>query len=128
MLGSGTRLIHALKALKNWRPEEELYVQYLNRNIRRLERLEYHHHYYLGKEDEVKPVALMYFPRVLLLPLVRTYAGKLPSRLRIYKVAVKKLGVLAPKYIRTFALRKIKKVIGDNDVYRFIVGKFGGAK
>ncbi len=123
ILASGIRFMHVLEAMNNWRPDEELYVPYLNRNVKRLECGEEICRYYLGKEDQVKPAAFMYFPRVLL-PLINTFAGKLPGRRRIEKVT-KKWGCLAPKYARIFALREMKRVIGDNDVYRFIVGKFG---
>jgi len=41
-----------------------------------------------------------------------------------YKVAVKKLGVLAPKYMRIFGIRLMDAVIKDSDTYKFILGKF----
>ncbi len=82
-----------------------------------------HCRYYLGREDDVKPAAFMYFPR-LLIPLVKRFAGKMPNRRRIEKAA-KKWGCLTPKYIRIFALREMKRVIGDNDTFRFITEKFG---
>jgi len=123
MLASGTRFIHSLEVLNNWREDEEFYVAYLNRIVKRLECFNEHCRYYLGKEHEVKPAGFMYFPRTLL-PLVRRFASKLPNRRRIEKV-VRKWRCLPPKYIRIYALRLMKQVIGDNDVYRFIVGKFG---
>lgn len=123
ILGSGVRFLHALDALNNWNPDEELYIPYLNRNIKRLECFDEHCRYYLGKENDIKPAAFTYFPRVLL-PLVKTFAGKLPNRRRIEKIT-KKWGCLPPKNIRIFALREMKKVIGDNDTFRFITGKFG---
>ena len=30
-----------------------------------------------------------------------------------------------PSTIRTFALREMKRILGEDNVYRFIVGKFG---
>ena len=90
ILASGVRFMHVLEALKNWRPDEELYVQYLNRDIKRLECMETVCRYYLGKENDVKPAAFMYFPRILL-PLIRHLADSLPNRKRIEKV-VKKWG------------------------------------
>lgn len=102
ILASGVRFMHVLEVLNNWRPNEELYVKYLNRNIKRLECFDVHCRYYLGKEDSVKPAAFMYFPRYIL-TLIRTFAGKLPNRRRIEKV-VKKLEGLPPKYIRVFAI------------------------
>lgn len=123
MLFSGIRFEHVLTALKTWSPSDELYVEYLNRNIRRLECLKHHCRYYLGKERDIKPAAFMFFPRDLL-PLIEEYRGKLPSKRRIEKVA-KKLGAVMPSVIRTFALREMKSVLGDTDTYRFIVGKFG---
>ncbi len=123
MLGSGARFLHVLEMINTWNPNEELYIEYLNRNIKRLECYAEHCRYYLGKENQIKPVGFIFFPRYIL-TLVKTFAGKLPNRRRIEKI-VKKWNCLAPKYVRIFALREMKKVIGDNDVYRFIVGKFG---
>ncbi len=60
-----------------------------------------------------------------LLPLIEGYRGRLPGKRRIERVVIEKLGLLPPSLIRTFTLREMKKVLGDNDVYRFIVGKFG---
>ncbi len=76
-----------------------------------------------ARKNSIKPAGFIYFPRIIL-PLVKTFAGKLPNRRRIEKV-VKKLNGLPPKYIRIFALREMKRILGDNDVYKFIVGKFG---
>ena len=123
ILASGIRFMHVLEALNNWNEDEELYVHYLNRDIKRLECLDTHCKYYLGKESDIKPVAFMYFPRPLL-PLIRAFVGKLPNRRRIEKV-VNKWNCLAPKYIRVFTLREMKRVIGDNDTFRYITGKFG---
>ena len=50
-------------------PDEELCtirnVSYLARNIKRLECLENHCRYYLGKERDIKPAGSMFFPRDL---------------------------------------------------------------
>jgi len=35
------------------------------------------------------------------------------------------VGLPTAKARRTFALREMRRVLGDSDVYRFIVGKFG---
>ncbi|NPA99553.1 MAG: hypothetical protein GXO43_09255 [Crenarchaeota archaeon] len=123
MLFSGIRFMHVLEVLNNWRPHEELYIPYLNRNLKRLECKEDFCRYYLGKENSIKPAGFMFFPKQLL-PLINIYRGKMPRRRRISKI-VRKWNCLAPKYIRIYALREMKRVIGDNDVYRFIVGKFG---
>ncbi len=106
-----------------WSPDEELYVPYLNRNIKRLECLDEHCRYYLGKESDIKPTGFIFFPR-LLLPLINTFKGKLPNRRNVYKV-VKKLGGLPGKYIRIYAMREMLRVLGDNDVTKFILSKFG---
>ena len=124
ILFSGIRFEHVLNALKTWSPDEELYVSYLSRNIKRLECLETHCKYYLGKERDIKPAGFMFFPRNLL-QLIEEYRNKIPNKRRIEKVAIDKLGLLPPSLIRTFALREMKNALGDNDVYRFIVGKFG---
>ncbi len=124
IVSSGVRFEHVLSALKSWIPGEELYVSYLARNVKRLECLEAHCRYYLGKERNIKPAGFMFFPRELLL-LIEEYRSRLPGKRRVEKVAIEKLGLLPPSLIRTFALREMKKVLGDNDVYRFIVGKFG---
>ena len=123
ILSSATRFEHVLEVLKSWNPDEELYVDYLRRNIKRLECLETHCRYYLGKETDIKPAGFMFFPRELL-PYVERYRGKIPGKRRVEKV-VKKLGGLMPSTIRTFALRKMKRILGEDNVYRFITSKFG---
>ncbi len=123
MLYSGVRFEHVVNTIKNLNPDEVLYVEYLKSNIKRLTCLETHCRYYLGKETDIKPAAFMFVPRNLL-PLIEGYKGRIPSRHHIYKVAVKKLGVLAPKYIRIFGIRLMDAVIKDNDTYKFILGKF----
>ena len=124
ILSSGTRFEHVLNALRTWSPDDELYITYLARNVKRLTCFETHCRYYLGKERDIKPVGFMFFPKALL-PLIEEYRAKLPGKRRIEKVAIEKLGLLPPSLIRTFALREMKRVLGDNDIYRFIVGKFG---
>lgn len=124
ILSSGIRFEHVLSALKSWSPDEELYVIYLSRNIKRLECLGTHCRYYLGKEKDIKPAAFMFFPGDLL-ELIEEYRDKLPSKRRIEKIVIDRLKLLPPSLIRTFALREMKKALGDNDVYRFIAGKFG---
>jgi Uncharacterized protein conserved in archaea len=123
VLASGICFTHILQALKTWSPDEVVYVDYLNRNIKRLECFESHCRYYLSKEREVKPTAFIFFPR-LMLPLINAYKDRMPNKHRIRKLT-KKWTCLPPKHIRVFALREMKAVLGDNDVYRFIVGKFG---
>jgi len=123
MLYSGVRFEHALSTLKAWNPNETLYVPYLARNVTRLECLDTHCRYYLGRETDRKPAGFMFFPKYLL-PVIEEYRDKLPGKRRIQKV-VKRLGGLAPKYIRIYALREMKKIFGDNDTYRFIISKFG---
>jgi len=124
ILSSGVRFEHVLNALRTWSPDEDLYITYLARNVKRLTCFENHCRYYLGKEREIKPAGFMFFPKALL-PLIEDYREKLPNKRRVEKVAIEKLSLLPPSLIRTFALREMKRVLGDNDVYRFIVGKFG---
>ena len=109
MLGSGARFLHVLEALNNY-PDEDLYVDYLNRNIKRLECLPSHCRYYLGRENQVKPAGFIFFPRVLL-PLIDGVRGRLPNRRRIERVA-RKWSCLAPKYVR------IIRPEGDEEGYR----------
>lgn len=123
MLYSAVRFEHALEALKTWSPSEILYVAYLNRNISRLECLEHHCRYYMDRESNVKPAGFMFFPKWLL-TYIEKYRNRLPVRQRVEKV-VRKLGILAPKYIRTYALREMKRVFGETDVWRFVASKFG---
>jgi intergrase/recombinase/DNA-binding XRE family transcriptional regulator len=123
MLFSAVRFEHALRALKEWRPGEQVYIDYLSRTVTRLECKQDFCRYYLGRENEIKPAGFMYFPKSLLLPIEK-YGHKLPNKRRIEKV-VAKLGGLMPKYIRIYAIREMKKVFGDNDVFRFITSKFG---
>jgi len=123
ILSSATRFEHVLSALKEWRPDEMLYIDYLRRNVKRLECLETHCRYYLGKETDRKPAAFMFFPKKLL-PYIDRYREKIPSKRRIEKV-IKKLGGLMPSTIRTFALREMKRILGEDNTYRFITGKFG---
>jgi len=123
ILSSAIRFEHALRVLKNWRPDEIIYVNYLNRNIRRLECFQTHCRYYIGREKERKPVGFMFFPRQLL-ELIEKYKDRLPSKRRIEKV-VKKYGCLPLSHIRTYALRLILHALGDNDISKFILSKFG---
>ena len=122
-----TLLHHKVRACtqrpENWSPIETLYVPYLARNIKRLECLEAHCMYYLDGELGRKPKRFMFFPRTLL-PMIEKYGDKLPNKQRIEKV-VARLGGLMPKYIRTYALRQMLNTLGDNDVTRFILNKFG---
>ncbi len=77
----------------------------------------------MGKEHDVKPVGFIFFSR-LLLPLVKTYVGRLPNRKSIYK-AVKRREGLPAKYVRIFAMREIYATLGVNYVSNFILSKFG---
>lgn len=122
ILYSGVRFTHVLKGLKTWSPSQELYVSYLNRNIKRLECLNGHCRYYLGMEESIKPEAFMYFPSSLL-PRIHEVKDKIPSRRTIEKL-YPKLGVLPAKMIRSYSIRMMRKILGDNDTYRFIIGKF----
>ena len=122
ILSSDIRFEHALRVLKNLRPDEVVYVSYFNRNIRRLECSSMHRRYYISKEKERKPAGFMFFPKQLL--ELMKYRDKLPGKRRIEKV-VKKHGCLPPSLIRTYALRLILQVLGDNDVSKFILSKFG---
>ena len=85
ILCSGVRFEHVLNTLKSWQPNEELYVSYLNRNIKRLECFEHHCRYYLGKETNRKPAAFMFFLEELL-PHIDRYRRRIPSKRRIEKV------------------------------------------
>jgi len=123
ILSSGARFEHTLRILKEWKPDEIVYVKYLNRNIKRLECFTTHCRYYVGWEKARKPLGFMFFPKWLL-ELIKKYRDKLPGRRRVEKV-VKKNNCLPPSYIRTFAMREIIAVLGDNDVTRFILSKFG---
>ncbi|MEB3765653.1 MAG: hypothetical protein GSR77_05775 [Desulfurococcales archaeon] len=117
------RFEHILRILNEWNPDETVYVKYLNRNIKRLECFSTHCRYYVGLEKARKPLEFMFFPKWLL-ELVEKYRDKLPGRRRIEKV-VKKNNCLPPSYIRTFTMHEIITVLGDNDVTRFILSKFG---
>jgi len=123
ILSSGVRFEHTLRILKEWNPDEVVYVKYLNRNIKRLECFPTHCRYYVGWEKARKPLGFMFFPKWLL-ELIEKYKDKLPGKRRVEKV-VKKNNCLPPSYIRTFAMREIIAVLGDNDVTRFILSKFG---
>lgn len=123
ILSSAIRFEHALRVLKNWSPNEVIYVSYLNRNIRRLECFSMHCRYYIGMEKERKPAGFMFFPKQLP-ELIEKYRDKLPGKRRIEKV-VKKHGCLPPSHIRTYALRLVLQALGDNDVTKFILSKFG---
>ena len=38
---------------------------------------------------------------------------------------VARMGGLMPKYVRIFAIREMRNVFGETDVWRFVTGKFG---
>ena len=59
-----------------------------------------------------------------LLPAINSYRNRIPGRRRVEWAAAKR-SVLMPKYVRIFALKTMKQVLGDNDTYRFITSKFG---
>ncbi len=120
---SGVRYEHTLATLKTWSPNEVVYVDYMRRNVRRLECLRQHCRYYVGRETDVKPAAFMFFPKELL-NLIIEYRSSLPSENRIYKV-VRKRGGLPGKYVRTWGMRQMLNALGDNDITRFILGKIG---
>ena len=123
ILYSSGRFLHIHNMLQTWAPEEELYVPWLNRAITRLECLEEHCRYYLGKERDVKPAAFIFFP-IHLRSRIEEYRDAVPSPRWIEKVAQRRQ-ILQPKLVRTYALREMKRVLGDTDTYKFIVGKFG---
>jgi len=124
ILYSSTRFEHALRIFKSWNPDEVVYVPYLNRNVKRLEcPSEEFCRYYIGEEEAQKPVGFAYFP-MYLLPYITKYKDKLPNCRRIEKVVTKYSGLM-PKFIRIFALREMKSVFGETDVWRFITSKFG---
>jgi len=125
MLYSAVRFEHALRLFDEWNPDERLYVSYLNRNVKRLECFDDRGfcRYYMGKETDKKPAGFAYFPKQLL-ALIEQYREKLPNKRRIERV-VSNLGVLRPKMVRVFALREMKAVFGDTDVWKFITSKFG---
>ncbi|MEM1774934.1 MAG: integrase, partial [Desulfurococcaceae archaeon] len=81
MLYSGVRFEHVIHALNSWNPSEELYVEYLDTDIKRLTCFveQGFCRYYLGLESSRKPEAFMYFP-VHLLELVEKYKGSIPRR------------------------------------------------
>jgi len=123
ILYSGARFLHVHAMLRSWQPEEIVYVSYLNRNVRRLECLQHHCRYYMGRESDVKPVGFIFFPKELL-PAIERYRQRIPGRRRVERAAAKR-GVLMPKYVRIYSLREMKRMLGDNDTYRFITSKFG---
>jgi len=88
MLASGIRFVHVLEALNNWKPNEELYILYLNKDIKRLECPETHCRYYLyKKEDDIKPAVFIFLKR--LLTLINQHRDRLPNRRQIEKVVRK---------------------------------------
>ncbi|MEB3755801.1 MAG: helix-turn-helix domain-containing protein [Caldisphaeraceae archaeon] len=121
ILFSGVRFEHLLFTLKNWRPDEKLYVSFLNRPVKRLECFNSFCRYYAGIIHARKRAVFAYFPTYLI-PYINEYRDKIPSKRRIEKV-VKKKGGLMPSLIRTYALREMKAVIKDEDVYKFMIGK-----
>jgi len=123
MLYSAVRFEHALRLFSEWNPDEKLYISYLSRNVKRLECFDTFCRYYMGKETDRKPTGFAYFPKQLL-ALIEQYREKLPNKRRIERV-VANLGILRPKMVRVFALREMKTVFGDTDVWRFITSKFG---
>lgn len=122
LYSSGARLKHVLQMFNEWNPSDVIYVQYLNRDVKRLECFKKHCRYYMGKENSIKPVAFIYFPRFIL-PLVKTYVNRLPGRYRITKVA-RKWNCLAPSKVRTLGMRDMRRVIKNEEVVNFILGKF----
>lgn len=123
MLYSSVRFEHALRLFDEWNPDEKLYISYLNRNVKRLECFDMFCRYYMGKETDKKPTGFAYFPKQLL-ALIERYREKLPNKRRIERI-VSNLSILKPKMIRVSALREMKAVFGDTDVWRFITSKFG---
>ncbi len=77
----------------------------------------------MGEEQSRKPLGFAYFPKSLL-PYIEEHRDSLPNKRRIEKIIARN-GGLMPKYIRIYALREMKKALGDNDTYRFIASKFG---
>ena len=53
--------------------------------------------------------------------MIEKYRDKLPNKRRIEKIGARN-GGLMPKYIRIYALRGMKKTLGDN-TYRFTASK-----
>ena len=114
MVYSAVRFEHVLNTLKTWSPNEMLYVPYLAGNIKRLKCLTDHCRYYPGSETNRKPKSFMFFPGVLL-QLVEKHGSRLPGRRRVEKV-VTRLDGLMPKYVRIFAIREMRSVLGNQHV------------
>ena len=124
ILYSATRFEHTLRLFKEWNPGEVVYVPYLTRNVRRLEcPTSEFCRYYAGREHDKKPVGFAYFPKHLL-TYINMYRDRLPNKRRIEKI-VKRYDGLMPKFVRTYAIREMKRVFRDTVVFKFITSKFG---
>jgi len=124
MLESGVRIVHALRIIRSWNPEEEVEVPGLG-FTRRLIVLDTHARYYAGFRDVVKRCEWVYFS-LETLKLLEKYGGRKFSRRSIYKY-VSRRGLLHPKYMRKYSWRIMVKTLG-RELARFLQSRFGELK
>jgi len=126
MLESGARIVHAVRFIKNWDPNEEVEIKGIGVTNRLVVFRDHGFaRYYVGFRDIVKRCEWVYMS-LDTLELLKKYAGKGTDRTKISKYA-KKHGLLLPKYMRKYSWRVMVKVLG-REVARFLQSRFGELK
>lgn len=125
MLYSGARLQHVLKLIREWSPDQVVYIPMLDRESRRLVCFDEKGfcRYYLGLRGGSKPCEWVYMPKGLV-PMVEKYRGTNRRKDPITKY-VREHGLIFPKMLRKINWRILVRTIGDKDVARFIQSRFG---
>jgi len=125
MLYSGARLQHVLKLIREWNPDQVVYIQMIDRDSKRLVCFEDKGfcRYYLGLRSGSKPCEWIYMPKELV-PMVERYRGTRRSKDPILRYA-KRHGLLLTKMFRKINWRILVRTIGDKDLARFIQSRFG---
>jgi intergrase/recombinase len=125
MLYSGARLQHVLKLIREWNPDQVVYIPMIDRDSKRLVCFEDKGfcRYYLGLRSGSKPCEWIYMPEELV-PMVERYRGTRRSKDPILRYA-KRHGLLFPKMFRKINWRILVRTIGDKDLARFIQSRFG---
>ncbi|GAY25368.1 integrase protein [Desulfurococcaceae archaeon AG1] len=122
MLYSGARLQHALKLIREWNPDQVVYIPMLDRESRRLVCFEGFCRYYLGLRGGSKPCEWVYMPKELV-QMIERHRGVRRSRTLVERYA-KRHGLIQPKMLRKINWRIVASAM-ERDAARFMQSRFG---
>ena len=127
MVESGARLVHVLKMVEEWSPDDVVEIPGTGIVTRRLVCFEEKGfcRYYMGLRGPEKPCEWIYFS-ISSLSILQTFVPKHINRHQVRKYA-KRHGLVLPKYMRKVAWRLMIKAM-SREVTRFIQSRLGELK